>query len=202
MNRCARFRTGIQSSARLQHGLPALRRRRLRHTPPHKPPEIPGREHPAKALRRTTTPTLQPHLRIPGRPDSDLAHSRGHLRPGLPRRGANEPRSSTTLRAHPHPRPPWLPGRQRPPPAGLPPERLQRLPGNHPHPRSPGLILPPLRLRNHPRRNPPPGSLFYAGCLPPILAERTFATPRSPLWTALLLLWTSLWLVLVASGSM
>jgi len=45
-------------------------------------------------------------------------------------------------------------------------------------------------------------ALFYAGCLPPILAERTFATPRSPLWTALLLLWTSLWLVLVASGSM
>jgi competence protein ComEC len=45
-------------------------------------------------------------------------------------------------------------------------------------------------------------ALFYAGCLPPILAERTFATPRSPLWTALLLLWTTIWLVLVASGSM
>jgi competence protein ComEC len=45
-------------------------------------------------------------------------------------------------------------------------------------------------------------ALFYAGCLPSILAERTFATPRSPLWTALLLLWTTIWLVLVASGSM
>jgi competence protein ComEC len=45
-------------------------------------------------------------------------------------------------------------------------------------------------------------ALFYAGCIPPILAERTFYTPRRPLWAALLLLWTSIWLVLVASGSM
>jgi competence protein ComEC len=45
-------------------------------------------------------------------------------------------------------------------------------------------------------------ALFYAGCLPPILADRTFSTPRKPLWSALLLLWTAIWLVLVASGSM
>jgi competence protein ComEC len=45
-------------------------------------------------------------------------------------------------------------------------------------------------------------TLFYAGCIPPVLAERTFATPNRPLWTALLLLWTTVWLVMVASGSM
>jgi hypothetical protein len=45
-------------------------------------------------------------------------------------------------------------------------------------------------------------ALFYAGCLPPILAQRTFSAQNRPLWTALLLLWTTTWLVLVASGSM
>ena len=45
-------------------------------------------------------------------------------------------------------------------------------------------------------------ALFYAGCIPPVLAERTFSTQHKPLWTALLLLWTTIWLVLVASGSM
>ena len=45
-------------------------------------------------------------------------------------------------------------------------------------------------------------ALFYAGCIPPLLAARTFSTQHKPLWTALLLLWTTIWLVLVASGSM
>ena len=45
-------------------------------------------------------------------------------------------------------------------------------------------------------------ALFYAGCVPPILAERTFSTQHKPLWTAFLLLWTTIWIVLVASGSM
>jgi hypothetical protein len=45
-------------------------------------------------------------------------------------------------------------------------------------------------------------ALFYAGCLPPILADRTFSTPHKPLWSALLLVWTAVWIVLVASGSM
>jgi competence protein ComEC len=45
-------------------------------------------------------------------------------------------------------------------------------------------------------------ALFYAGCIPPVLAERNFSTPHGPLWTALLLLWTTIWLVMVASGSM
>jgi competence protein ComEC len=44
--------------------------------------------------------------------------------------------------------------------------------------------------------------LFYAGCVPPIIAERSFSTEHRSLWAALLLLWTTIWLVLVASGSM
>ncbi len=42
--------------------------------------------------------------------------------------------------------------------------------------------------------------LFYAGCLPPIVAERAFCTEHKFLWPALLLLWSVLWLVLVAAG--
>jgi competence protein ComEC len=45
-------------------------------------------------------------------------------------------------------------------------------------------------------------ALFYTGCVPPIIAERSFSTEHRPLWAALLLLWTTIWLVLVASGSM
>jgi competence protein ComEC len=43
--------------------------------------------------------------------------------------------------------------------------------------------------------------LFYAGCFPPIVAERVFSSEHRPLWAALLLLWTVLWLVLVGAGS-
>ena len=42
--------------------------------------------------------------------------------------------------------------------------------------------------------------LFYAGCIPPIVAERVFSTGHKSLWAALLLLWSALWLVLVAAG--
>lgn len=42
--------------------------------------------------------------------------------------------------------------------------------------------------------------LFYAGCLPPIVAERAFSSEHNSLWPALLLLWSVLWLVLVAAG--
>ena len=42
--------------------------------------------------------------------------------------------------------------------------------------------------------------LFYAGCIPPIVAERVFSSERGQLWAALLLLWSALWLVLVAAG--
>ena len=44
-------------------------------------------------------------------------------------------------------------------------------------------------------------ALFYAGCIPPIAAERYLPAEQNPLWAALLLLWTTIWLVLVASGS-
>jgi competence protein ComEC len=43
--------------------------------------------------------------------------------------------------------------------------------------------------------------LFYAGCVPPIVAGRVFSSERKFLWAALLLLWSALWLVLVAAGS-
>lgn len=43
--------------------------------------------------------------------------------------------------------------------------------------------------------------LFYAGCAPNVLADRLFPKERRALWASLLLLWTTLWLVLVGSGS-
>ena len=43
--------------------------------------------------------------------------------------------------------------------------------------------------------------LFYAGCVPIVAAEKIFSRERQPLWAALLLLWTTLWLVLVGAGS-
>ncbi len=42
--------------------------------------------------------------------------------------------------------------------------------------------------------------LFYAGCVPPIVAGRLFSSERKSLWAALLLIWSALWLVLVAAG--
>jgi competence protein ComEC len=42
--------------------------------------------------------------------------------------------------------------------------------------------------------------LFYAGCVPPIVAGRVFSSERRSLWAALLLMWSALWLVFVAAG--
>ncbi|HSK83009.1 MAG TPA: ComEC/Rec2 family competence protein [Rubrobacter sp.] len=42
--------------------------------------------------------------------------------------------------------------------------------------------------------------LFYAGCIPPIVAGRIFSSERKSLWATLLLMWSALWLVLVAAG--
>jgi competence protein ComEC len=42
--------------------------------------------------------------------------------------------------------------------------------------------------------------LFYAGCVPPIVAERIFSSERTSVWAALLLMWSALCLVLVAAG--
>jgi competence protein ComEC len=44
-------------------------------------------------------------------------------------------------------------------------------------------------------------ALFYAACIPIVAAARAFRSETRPLWAALLLLWTTLWLVLVGSGS-
>jgi competence protein ComEC len=43
--------------------------------------------------------------------------------------------------------------------------------------------------------------LFYAGCVPPIVAGRAFSSEHRSLWPAILLLWSALWLVLVSAGS-
>ena len=43
--------------------------------------------------------------------------------------------------------------------------------------------------------------LFYAGCVPIVAADRFFPRERRFLWAALLILWTTLWLVLVGLGS-
>jgi competence protein ComEC len=42
--------------------------------------------------------------------------------------------------------------------------------------------------------------LFYAGCVPPIVADRAFSKEHKSLWAALLLIWSALWLVLVSAG--
>jgi competence protein ComEC len=42
--------------------------------------------------------------------------------------------------------------------------------------------------------------LFYAGCVPPIVASRDFSSDHRSLLAALLLIWSALWLVLVAAG--
>ncbi|CAA9395417.1 MAG: hypothetical protein AVDCRST_MAG22-853 [uncultured Rubrobacteraceae bacterium] len=44
-------------------------------------------------------------------------------------------------------------------------------------------------------------ALFYAACVPAVAAGRVFRDETRPLWAALLLVWTTLWLVLVGSGS-
>jgi competence protein ComEC len=42
--------------------------------------------------------------------------------------------------------------------------------------------------------------LFYAGCVTPLIAGRAFSSERKSLWAVLLLLWSALWLILVAAG--
>ena len=43
--------------------------------------------------------------------------------------------------------------------------------------------------------------LYYAGCVPALVADGVFPEERRSLWAALLLLWTVLWLALVGAGS-
>jgi competence protein ComEC len=42
--------------------------------------------------------------------------------------------------------------------------------------------------------------LFYLGCVPAALSETAFPKERWPLWAAVLLLWTAIWLAFVATG--
>ncbi len=42
--------------------------------------------------------------------------------------------------------------------------------------------------------------LFYLGCVPAAIAESAFTKERWPLWAAVLVLWTALWLALVGTG--
>jgi competence protein ComEC len=44
-------------------------------------------------------------------------------------------------------------------------------------------------------------ALFYAACVPIVAVTRAFRPETRPLWAALLLLWTTLWLIFVGSGS-
>lgn len=45
-------------------------------------------------------------------------------------------------------------------------------------------------------------AFFYVACAPIVIAERAFRKETRPLWAALLILWTTLWLILVGSGSL
>ena len=42
--------------------------------------------------------------------------------------------------------------------------------------------------------------LFYLGCIPAAICETAFPEERWPLWAAVLVLWTALWLALVTTG--
>ena len=42
--------------------------------------------------------------------------------------------------------------------------------------------------------------LFYAGCIPAVVAQSVFPEERWPLWAAVLVLWTALWLTLVGTS--
>ncbi len=60
---------------------------------------------------------------------------------------------------------------------------------------------PPFATVTTPEVSPSLVALFYTGCAPAVIAEKLFPEDRRPLWAALLLLWTVLWLVLVGAGS-
>ena len=42
--------------------------------------------------------------------------------------------------------------------------------------------------------------LFYLGCIPAAVAKSVFPKERWPLWAAVLVLWTALWLALFGTG--
>jgi hypothetical protein len=42
--------------------------------------------------------------------------------------------------------------------------------------------------------------LFYAGCVPPIVAGCAYSSARKSMWAALLQMWSALWVVMVAAA--
>ena len=58
----------------------------------------------------------------------------------------------------------------------------------------------PLAAVTTPEITPPLVGLFYLGCIPAALCETAFPEGRWPLWAAILVLWTRLWLALVGVG--
>jgi competence protein ComEC len=59
----------------------------------------------------------------------------------------------------------------------------------------------PFAAVTTPGVTPPLVGLFYLGCVPAALSESAFPKERWPLWAAVLVLWTALWLALVGAGS-
>ncbi len=60
----------------------------------------------------------------------------------------------------------------------------------------------PFAAVTTPGVTPPLVGLFYLGCIPAALCETAFPEGRWPLWAAVLVLWTALWLVLVGAGGL
>src|SRR5829696_6103732 len=84
--------------------------------------------------------------------------------------------------------------------ARLPSQRLQRFPGHDPDTDRSGGLLAPVRVGDDARCNPSPRRLVLRRMRPPIVAGRLFSGEHKSHWAALLLLWSALWLVLVAAG--
>jgi competence protein ComEC len=59
----------------------------------------------------------------------------------------------------------------------------------------------PFAAVTTPGITPPLVGFFYLGCIPAALSETVFPRERGPLWAAVLVLWTALWLALVGVGS-
>jgi competence protein ComEC len=58
----------------------------------------------------------------------------------------------------------------------------------------------PSAVVTTPGITPPLVGIFYVGCIPAALSESAFPKRRWPLWAAVLVLWTVLWLALVGVG--
>jgi hypothetical protein len=82
--------------------------------------------------------------------------------------------------------------------ASLPTQSLQRLSGHDPDTDRAGSRFASVRVGNDTRRNPAPRRPVLRRMRPPVVAGRAFSSERRSLWAALLLIWSALWIVLVA----